>query len=234
MNREHPKISIIIPVFHEAQGINALLDSLRAVDEDRITERIVVEGAPEGDTADVVDEAAARVVHSGRGRARQMNAGAKSARGEILLFLHADTTIPKGGLSSVIETVDGGCVGGAFGLRFDSPRAVFRFFGWVATVRSRLSRVPYGDQGIFVRRDYFDSVGGYRDIPLMEDVELMSRIKKSGGKIKILACSVVSSVRRWEDEGIVYCTTRNCILLFLYRIGVSPRVLKRYYPDPVI
>ncbi len=234
MNSDQPKISVIIPVFHEAERIGALLESLRGVDKRRVAELIVVEGAPEGDTAEVVDTSAARVVRSERGRARQMNAGAKAARGEILLFLHADTMIPEGGLAAVVEVVDGcGFVAGAFNLQFDSPRAVFRFFGWVATTRSRLSRVPYGDQGIFVRRDYFDRIGGYREIPLMEDVELMSRIKNDGEKIKILKSPVVSSVRRWEDEGILYCTARNCILLLLYRLGVPPLVLKRYYPDPV-
>ncbi len=234
MDRKQPKISIIIPVYREAEGINSLLESLREADGDRITERIVVEGASEGDTANVVDESAARVIRSERGRARQMNAGAEAAHGEILLFLHADTTIPNGGLEAVVETVERrGYVGGAFGLRFDSPRTVFRFFGWVATTRSRFSRVPYGDQGIFVRRDYFDRIEGYADIPLMEDVELMSRIKRDGEKIRILESRVTSSIRRWEDEGIVYCTVRSCILLFLYQLGVSPRFLKRYYPDPV-
>jgi hypothetical protein len=109
---------------------------------------------------------------------------------------------------------------------------VFRFFGWVATARSRVSRVPFGDQGIFVRRAVFERIGGYRDIPLMEDVELMTRLKRRGHGLRMLANRVTSSVRRWEDEGIVYCTVRNCILFLLYRLGVSPRVLKRYYPDP--
>jgi rSAM/selenodomain-associated transferase 2 len=233
MNKGQPKISIIIPVYREAGRINSLLASLRRVDENGLAETIVVEGAPDGDTAAVVDPSAARVIRSDKGRARQMNAGAAAAAGDILLFLHADTTISSGALDDIAHTIDGlGVDAGAFGLEFDSPRAVFKFFGWVATLRSRWSRVPFGDQGIFVRRDLFERLGGYRDIPLMEDVELMTRIKHGGHKVRLLDSRAVSSTRRWEQEGVVYCTARNCILLSLFQLGVSPAALKRYYPDP--
>ncbi len=227
-----PRISIIIPVFHEADRIGVLLDSLRALDPDHITERIVVEGAPEGDTLSAVHDPDAVVIRSARGRARQMNAGAEIARGDILLFLHADTFLPSEGFETVLETMaDETVAAGAFGIRFDSERTVFKVFGWLDSKRSRITRVPYGDQAVFLRRDFFWSLGGYGDLPIMEDVDLLRRIKKRRGRVCVLKSRVTSSVRRWEREGLVYCTARNLILLLLFRLGVPPSRLKRYYRD---
>ncbi|MCK5255532.1 MAG: glycosyl transferase family 2, partial [Deltaproteobacteria bacterium] len=94
---------------------------------------------------------------------------------------------------------------------------------------SRFTRIPYGDQIIFLRKDYFNKIGGYKEIPLMEDVELMQRIKRQGDKICILTDKVVTSPRRWEKEGIIFCTLRNWIILTLYMIGISPSKLAKYY-----
>jgi rSAM/selenodomain-associated transferase 2 len=159
-----------------------------------------------------------------------MNAGASVARGEVLIFLHADTLVPDSAFSrinSVLE--DTKVVGGAFDLGIQSNRLIFKVIGKVASVRSRITRIPYGDQGIFIRRKYFHAIGGYRDLPLFEDVEIMQRIKRRGDKISILSEKIYTASRRWEGEGIFYCTLRNWIVLVLYCCGVSPHKLVRYY-----
>jgi len=165
-----------------------------------------------------------------RGRARQMNKGAVHAGGKILLFLHADTLLPEGALQRISALMEkGAVVAGAFELGIDSARPVFRIIEKAASLRSRILRIPYGDQAIFIRKDYFRALGGFREIPLMEDVELMRRIKKAGDRISIIPEKVKTSPRRWEKEGILFCTLRNWTLISLYFLGVSPERLAKFY-----
>ena len=141
-----------------------------------------------------------------------------------------DTELPQNALERIIAVMKNArSVGGAFDLGIKSDRVALKLIASVASLRSRITRLPYGDQAIFVRRDYFQKVGGYNNIPLMEDVELMRRIKKRGGKINIIPDRVLSSPRRWEQEGMVYCTVRNWVLITLYYLGISPQRLARYY-----
>ena len=226
------KISIVVPVYREADRIDMLVDNLRAEDRQGRCEIIVVDGEPDGSTlAAVTDPDVVKVV-SAKGRARQMNAGAAPARGDVLLFLHADTRLPRGGLDRIAELmVDERYVGGAFGLAFDSGRQSHNLLALVATARSRLTKIPLGDHAIFLRRAYFAEIGGYANIPLMEDVELMRRVKKRGGRIRILKERVRTSSRRLEEEGLVYYAIRACALLILYSLGFPATRLKHYYPD---
>jgi rSAM/selenodomain-associated transferase 2 len=227
------KLSIVIPVFHERESINPLIDHLHALGEGKDYEIIVVDGSPDGNTVkDVKDKNVIKIV-SRQGRARQMNTGADAAKGEILLFLHADTKLPENAFMNIIEIMqDGTYVGGAFDLELETDRKSLRFIAWTARIRVRYTHIPYGDQAIFIRKDYFDSIGGYRDLPLMEDVELMERIKKLGGKIHIMRDSVQSSPRKWLQDGIFYTTLRNHMIRILYSLGVSPDKLARlYYKD---
>jgi len=227
---DHPTFSIIIPVLHEPDNINPLLHSLYEHHAHEQCEVIVVDGSATRDTINVIKTKQAISLVSGAGRARQMNAGAAVARGEILVFLHADTRLPDNALSLIRTVLENNqFVGGAFDLGIGSDRVVYKVIAAVASCRSRLTRIPYGDQAHFLRKDYFTAIGGYREMPLMEDVELMHRIKKRGDKICILADKVCTAPRRWEEEGIVYCTVRNWILALLYFLGVSPYTLKRYY-----
>jgi hypothetical protein len=124
---------------------------------------------------------------------------------------------------------DSSCIAGAFDLAVDSERPAFRLIEKAASIRSRLTRIPYGDQSVFMRKRDFQDLGGFRDIPIMEDVEIMQRIKKRKGKICILRKAVRTSPRRWEKEGIVYTTLRNWLILFLYLFGVRPEKLIRFY-----
>ncbi len=118
---------------------------------------------------------------------------------------------------------------GAFDLGIRSEKFIFRLIESAASLRSRATRIPFGDQAIFVRKDYFDKIGGYQDIPIMEDVEIMKRIRKRGDKIVILHQRVHTSSRRWEKEGILRCTLRNWLLQVLYLLGVSPHRFSKLY-----
>jgi hypothetical protein len=138
--------------------------------------------------------------------------------------------LPSGAFEKIASVMrDGMYVGGAFELGIDSERLPFRYVEALAAIRSRLLRVPYGDQAIFMRKDYFDSVGRYKEIPLMEDIELMQRVKKAGGRICILKERVVTSARRWEKDGIIYGMIRNHILAGLFYIGVRAERLAEFY-----
>ncbi len=150
--------------------------------------------------------------------------------GDILLFLHADTLLPPGALRKITRVMqDARVVGGAFALGFQDRRWVFTVTGICASLKHRLTRVPYGDQAIFMRKRYFESLGGYQEIPLMEDVELMKRVKRRSGRIVLLPDAVATSARRWEADGILFTMVRNWTLQALYLIGVPAERLVRYY-----
>jgi rSAM/selenodomain-associated transferase 2 len=231
---DHRTFSIIIPVLHEPDNINSLIHSIYEQHAHEQCEVIVVDGSRERDTIKVIENKQIISLVSSAGRAQQMNAGAEVARGEILIFLHADNKLPENALTSISTTLENNqYVGGAFDLGIRSDRFVFKVIAAVASYRSRLTRIPYGDQALFLRKDYFAEIGGYPKVPFMEDVELMHRIKKRGDKICILTDKVFTAPRRWEEEGILYCTVRNWIITLLYFLGVSPHTLQYYYRSHV-
>jgi rSAM/selenodomain-associated transferase 2 len=224
------KFSIIVPVFHEGERINDLMDHLYQLDMTENCEIIIVDGATEKDTLKTIHTNRVIKVSSEKGRAEQMNAGASMAKGEILIFLHADTELPTLAFKKIRAVMEqGGYVAGAFDLGIKSDKLIFKIIACFASLRSRLNRIPYGDQAIFIQREYFNEIGGYQEIPLMEDVELMKRIKKSGNKIWIFYDRVTTSPRRWKREGVIYCILRNWTLQALYALGISPHKLVRFY-----
>jgi rSAM/selenodomain-associated transferase 2 len=219
-----------MPVWHETSIINETINAIVSLPCDGSVEVIVVDGSPSGETIRTIQNRAVRTAIAATGRAKQMNEGASRAQGDILLFLHADTILPRDALrsiSSVMEKKD--VVGGAFDLGIQSDRPIFRIIENAASLRSRITRIPYGDQAPFIRKDYFHAAGGFKEIPLMEDVELMRRIKKAGGRIHFIPEKVKTSPRRWETEGILYCTLRNWTIRALYCLGVSPENLMHFY-----
>jgi rSAM/selenodomain-associated transferase 2 len=224
------RYSFIIPVYRETEIINSTIDYLICLQKFAGAEVIVVDGDPQGSTLKQISNTGVKKILCPKGRARQMNCGAAKASGDILIFLHADTRLPENALKK-IDTIleDKAIVGGAFDLGIDSDRFAFRIIEKMASWRSRLTRIPYGDQAIFIRRDYFLALSGFKDIPLMEDVELMQRVRRNQGKIFILKEKVKTSPRRWESEGIIYCTLRNWLLITLYLSGVKPEKLVRLY-----
>jgi rSAM/selenodomain-associated transferase 2 len=231
-----PKFSVIIPVLHEAERINSLIEHLSHIDRDHDCEFIIADGSREEDTLKVIESNNVIKLSSGQGRARQMNRGASVARGEILIFLHADTELPDQGLKKIEAALEKREVmAGAFHLAIRSEKFILKTVAFLANLRCRLNRIPYGDQALFIRKEDFDGLGGFEDIPLMEDVALMRRIKKEGGKIEIIPDRVTTSPRRWEKEGVIHCTLRNWTLFTFYLMGVSPeRLVKFYYKkDPI-
>lgn len=191
---------------------------------------VLVDGGSRDATAQVAARFPdVRLLGSRRGRAGQMNAGARQARGDVLLFLHADTRLPEGALEAVSAALDNPLViGGRFDVRFDSARPVFRLIAFFMNLRSRLSGISTGDQAIFVRRTAFDAMGGYPDIPLMEDIELSRRLKRLG-HLAALRSRVMTSARKWEGEGVLRTMALMWALRFLYMVGVSPSRLHRWY-----
>ncbi|MFO7667926.1 MAG: TIGR04283 family arsenosugar biosynthesis glycosyltransferase [Desulfobacterales bacterium] len=223
-------ISIIIPTLHEAHGINMCLEALYNQFPDETFEVIVVDGDADGTTIRQIAHPKVIRLHAVQGRGKQMNAGANVATGEILVFLHADTSLPHNALSRIREVMaDSKYVAGAFTLRFKSHKLAFALIAGAASWRYRMTRFPYGDQAFFMSRAYFHEIGGFAEIPIMEDVDMMRRIKKRGERIRILRDSVTTSPRRWEKEGILYSIIRTWALAFLFHCGADPERLAKHY-----
>jgi len=222
------KLSVVIPALDEASNLARLLPDL-----DRAcpgAELLVVDGGSRDGTADVARRApGVRLLASAPGRARQMNAGAHAATGGALLFLHADSWLPDGAPAAIAEALStAGVVGGRFDVRLDSPRRLLRVVGAMMNGRSRATGICTGDQAIFVRRADFEAVGGYPDIPLMEDIELCRRLK-TRGRLAALRARVTTSARKWEREGPLRTIGLMWALRLLYFCGVAPARLHRWY-----
>ncbi|MEI8172771.1 MAG: TIGR04283 family arsenosugar biosynthesis glycosyltransferase [Deltaproteobacteria bacterium] len=226
-----PLFSIIVPVLNEESVINPAIEHIGTLQEATGSyEIIVVDGDPEGKTIGAIRDTKVITAVGKKGRGNQMNRGAALARGDILLFLHADTRLPFNALTLIDSALrDPAFVAGAFDLAIASVRPVFRLIEKTASLRSRVTRIPYGDQALFFHRDSFNAIGGFADIPIMEDVEIMRRIKKRGDPIAFIDAPVTTSSRRWEKEGVLYCTLRNRLIISLYLSGVSPERLAKFY-----
>jgi len=223
-----PAIAIVVPALDEAHNLQWLLPDLaRRWPE---AEVLVVDGGSRDATVEVVQrQAGVRCLASAPGRARQMNTGARATRGELLVFLHADTRLPDGALEAIQAAMrDPRVIGGRFDVAFDSPRPIMRITAGLMNVRSRLSGIATGDQTIFVRRAAFEALGGFPDIPLMEDVEF-SRGLKRRGRLACLRLRVTTSARKWEREGPLRTVLLMWTLRLLYVLGASPRRLHRWY-----
>ena len=229
---QNDKISVIIPVLHESTVINNLIDHITDVASDVNHEIIIVDGDPIGDTIAAIQNGNVKKLKSDKGRAIQMNTGAKVANGDILLFLHADTRLPKNAFIKILSALNQTkYVAGAFRLGIDSSKFAYKLISYWALLRSMIVKIPYGDQAIFIRRDYFHKIGGYKAIPIMEDLELMNRIRKLRDEIRILPECIRTSARRWKKEGIVYCSLRNLLISNLYYLGIPPEKLVKFYKD---
>jgi rSAM/selenodomain-associated transferase 2 len=220
--------SIIIPVLHEESFINKCLDILADRSKGNNIEIIVIDGDPNGSTINNIKAHNILKLVSSAGRAKQMNLGAQIAKHDILLFLHADTSLPQNAFSHIEKALQT-FKAGAFDITFIGPRVIYKILSLTVSWRARLEQIPYGDQAIFMRKSYFQELGGYAEIPIMEDVELMLRIKKRGDRIKFISNRVITSARRWEAEGVIFTMLRNPILSFLFYRGVSPEKLANYY-----
>lgn len=218
-------ISVIIPAVNEANHIGPVLHSV--LRQPGPFEIIVVDGGSSDDTVRL-SRPYARVIRSERqGRAAQMNAGARIAEGETLLFLHADSTLPPGGLDCLRRLLaDPAVLGGTFMLRFDSDRALLKFYAFFT--RFRFLYFHYGDQGIFVRKPLFEQMSGFKEWPLMEDIEFLQRLDRLGGR-GLVKLPVTTSARRYLERGVLRQQLLNNGLVLLYLLGVKPDVLAGWY-----
>ena len=219
------KISVIIPTLNEAEGIGASLNSIIRQPEE--FEIIVVDGGSADDTTDVARRYARIIQSEQRGRAIQMNTGAGQACGEVLVFLHADSRLPHNALSLLRSAlIDPRIMGGTFTLRFDNPRFLLRLI--VFFTRFRFRFFHYGDQGIFVRRTVFEELGGFKPIPIMEDIDFLRRLRRRG-RVALIKQPVTTSARRFLGHGIIRQQLFVVMLVILYLLGVNPEKLSRLY-----
>lgn len=219
-------ISVVIPVLNEAQNVASCIISAARSESAEI---IVVDGGSSDQSKEIAGQLRARVLSSGKGRAGQMNRGAAAARGEILLFLHADTTLPSGYDIEVRRILkDKATAAGAFRIRIDEPRFPYRVLEKMVNFRSKWLKMPYGDQGIFMRKEMFFKAGGFPSLPIMEDFELMRRIGRRGA-VALACLPVRTSARRWQKRGLIKTTLLNQYIILAYLAGAAPETLARLY-----
>jgi rSAM/selenodomain-associated transferase 2 len=220
-------VSIVIPALDEAERIEAHFTALAWLRQ-RGGEIIVVDGGSSDGTAEKACGFADCVLDAPRGRAIQMNAGAGVARGEILLFLHADTQLPPEADRLVAEAIQQGATWGRFDVRIEGDHPMLRIVARTMNWRSRLTGIATGDQAIFVRRDVFEEVGGFPDIPLMEDIALSRALRRLARPV-CLPTSVTTSGRRWEERGVVRTILTMWRLRLAYFLGADPQRLAAAY-----
>ncbi len=214
------RVSVVIPARNEEDSIGEVIEGIC---DSGVWEIVVVDGASEDGTRERARAAGANVIESAAGRGTQQNRGAAAANGDVLLFLHADTRLPADFLMQIEAVLaSGGVCAGAFRLAVDAPGRTIRWVENMANWRSIYCQLPYGDQAIFVRRETFEQVGGFAEIPLMEDFELMRRLRKVG-LIGLASTAATTSARRWKQLGVWGATWSNQLCILAYLGGVSPQ-----------
>lgn len=219
-----PRLAAVIPTLDEEDQLRRHLPrTIELVDE-----VVVADGGSADATVGVATALGARVVTGAAGRGRQLNRGAAAATADVLLFLHADTVLTPQAVAALRRALADGFDGGGFLCRFDNPRPIYRLGERIVNLRTRLTRCPLGDQAQFVTREAFASLGGYRDWPLLEDLDLIRRLRKTF-RVAVLAPPVVTSARRYEEKGIARTIAINWAIFALFALGVPAERLQRLY-----
>jgi rSAM/selenodomain-associated transferase 2/rSAM/selenodomain-associated transferase 1 len=223
--RARPYLSVIIPALDEEAHIEETILNAQSPD----AEVIVVDGGSGDSTVKRAERAGAAVLRGPRGRALQQNAGAAAASGSVLLFLHADTLLPKDYVTQVFETLmDRRVALGAFRFRTDLDRPLMRGIEFTTHIRSRYLRLPYGDQALFLRKSHFQAAGGFPEMPIAEDLVFVRRVSKLG-RVGIAPADAITSARRWKEVGLLRTTLINQVILAGFALGISPKTLARLY-----
>ena len=225
-NIDTARISIIIPVLNEARNIKQAVASTQPSTN---VEVIVVDGGSNDGTVEIAESLGVKLISAPRGRAAQMNAGALAASGEILLFLHADSRLSVE-FDIMVRTAlqQPGVVAGAFAVQIDAQLWSLRLVEWGVNWRSRFLQMPYGDQAIFLTKEIFHKIGKFPEIPIMEDFELIRRLRRTG-KITIIHVPILTSARRWLKNGVFKTTLTNQIIILAYLLGVSPKRIGTWF-----
>lgn len=224
------RLSIIVPVLNEASGLEASLQALTPM-QAAGDEVLVVDGGSKDGTAALAEGFADRVLQAPRGRARQMNAGAAAAAGDILWFVHADTRVPPEGGDIVRRALLGGRAWGRFDVHITGRPVMLRVIAWFMNHRSRLTGIATGDQAVFVRRRAFEAVGGFPEQPLMEDIALSRALRRRYGWPACPRGPVLTSGRRWEVHGVWRTILLMWSLRLRYWLAADPADLARRYRD---
>ncbi len=218
-------LSVVIPTLNEAGQLETTLKPILLHQD---CEVIIADGGSTDGTVDLARKLGCRVIRANRGRGRQMNAGAALARGEDLLFLHADTQLPTNFRAEIRTILDSEAIAGAFRLEIDQPGWGLRCVEWGTNLRAKFCQLPYGDQGLFLRSDDFLRLGGFKNWPLMEDFELCRRLRQQG-RIHIASTTIQTSARRWKKLGICRTTLVNQLCIAGFRLGIPPERLASWY-----
>ncbi len=219
-------VSVVIPTLNERGNVEPLMRCLNRIDGSL---EVVFSDGRSSDRTRELAGTFTRAVSSERGRGVQMNTGARQVTGDVIWFLHADCRPHPDSVDAIRKALgDPGVVGGAFEYSLDHPGRIFRVIEYLSNRKNRLLNLAYGDMGIFVKREVFHGIGGYAEIPLMEDMDLWARLRRSG-KVVLLPCRISTSARRWLAEGIMKNTVRNWLLQIAWKLGVSPWTLSRWY-----
>ena len=219
----------MVPVYNEAGSIARTLSGLAAY-RAKGHRVVVVDGGSTDSTSDLAAPLADRVIRSGKGRALQQNWGAKEVDAEVLLFLHADTELPEHADELIIQALSEGKVWGRFDVAIAGRLRWLKVISALMNFRSRLTGIATGDQAIFVRKSVFEQLGGFAEMPLMEDIDLSRRLKRFG-RPACLRSKVTTSGRRWEHDGLWRTVILMWKLRFLFLLGVSPAKLAKMYRD---
>jgi len=218
-------ISVIIPVNSEGPEIAARFSRFCRPPD---VELIVADGGVDERVREGLRAAGARLLCGNGSRGSRLASAAEEARGEILFFLHADSRAPEDALAVIHRAIDEGADAGAFSLAYEASGTAMRWIAWWANRRSRLARLPFGDQGIFCRRDAYVRCGGFRDLPLCDDLDLVLRLRKVG-RFVIRPEKTITSPRRYQEAGVVRQMLRNWKVMAGYFAGVPPETLSRWY-----
>lgn len=220
------RLAVIVPALDEEEAVRRNLPQVSGL----FDELVLSDGGSSDGTVEAARRIGARVVRGRRGRGPQLNRGAGSTEAEILLFLHADSLPPPGAAAAIRQAVVDGAEGGGFQVRFEDGGAWMRFGTRLVNLRTRLTRLPLGDQGQFVTRAVFDELGGYKDWPILEDLDFARRLRRRG-RLVILPLPMRTSSRRYIERGIVRTVVVNWLIWLLYAVGVSPHRLASLYRD---